>query len=253
MYKDWENGFFLASAQSGPGDAHGELRALPGERRQVRFTSAGRATNRFTTGAWKPAKGALSKWRAIALHAGRARLQSAHGRAGHLRRLHLARRASTKVISMKSGVVVTAMGMWVASVAAHAQSSGAAAPAASTVEPAQLMQSMESAFGDTRRPARRNHIKGTCVAGEFVGTPAAAKAQQIRPFFGQASSRGRALLARGRGSSDPRQHGLPCVAWQWSSSCPGVLFNLHITMINAPTTPVRNPTEFNPWQYDGDE
>ncbi|HEX4676921.1 MAG TPA: hypothetical protein VH209_16410, partial [Steroidobacteraceae bacterium] len=48
-----------------------------------------------------------------------------------------------------------------------------AAPAAAEVTPSQMIASFEGTFG-VHPGQRRNHIKGTCAAGEFVGTPDAA-------------------------------------------------------------------------------
>jgi hypothetical protein len=40
----------------------------------------------------------------------------------------------------------------------------------STVQPIQVIGSLEEAFG-VHPGQRRNHTKGTCAVGEFVGTP----------------------------------------------------------------------------------
>src|SRR5258708_29488093 len=49
----------------------------------------------------------------------------------------------------------------------------ATAPAAADVTPSQMIASFEGTFG-VHPGQRRNHIKGTWAAGEFVGTPDAA-------------------------------------------------------------------------------
>ena len=45
--------------------------------------------------------------------------------------------------------------------------------AAPTITPQQMIESLEGTFG-VHPGQRRNHIKGTCAAGEFVGTADAA-------------------------------------------------------------------------------
>ncbi len=92
------------------------------------------------------------------------------------------------------------------------------------VEPVQLMQSMEGAFG-VHAGQRRNHIKGTCAAGEFVGTPAAAKLRsalrcfRASPSRSSGASRSAAAIRR---LPIPR---LPCAAWRWSSGCRAAAFS----------------------------
>ncbi len=117
-----------------------------------------------------------------------------------------------------------------------------AAPAPSKVEPAQLMQSMESAFG-VHAGQRRNHIKGTCVVGEFVGTPAAAKLSRSALFSGKAVPvTGRFSL----GGGDPKiaDSAVTVRGMALEFALPGGALQ-HITMINTPTFPVANPAQFN--------
>ena len=61
--------------------------------------------------------------------------------------------------------------VFAALIAAGAAPSFAASPA--DVRADQVVDTLESTFG-VHAGQRRNHIKGTCAAGEFVGTPAAA-------------------------------------------------------------------------------
>ncbi|MFD2406780.1 catalase family peroxidase [Azorhizophilus paspali] len=65
---------------------------------------------------------------------------------------------------------------------------GLAAPfgmaAQDEVTPAQVVAALEDTFGVTPGE-RRNHIKGTCASGEFVGLPAAAAWSRSALFSGQ--------------------------------------------------------------------
>src|SRR6516165_3311626 len=47
-----------------------------------------------------------------------------------------------------------------------------APPPAADVTPAQMIDAFEGTFG-VHPGQRRNHIKGTCAAGQFIGTPEA--------------------------------------------------------------------------------
>lgn len=60
----------------------------------------------------------------------------------------------------------------------------AALAADATPDAGQVVAAIEGAFGVTPGE-RRNHIKGTCAAGEFVGTKAAAKLSASPLFSGQ--------------------------------------------------------------------
>ena len=53
-----------------------------------------------------------------------------------------------------------------------------------TPDASQVVAAIEGAFGVTPGE-RRNHIKGTCAAGEFVGTKEAAKLSRSPLFSGQ--------------------------------------------------------------------
>ena len=60
------------------------------------------------------------------------------------------------------------------------------APAAGTeVTAPQMIDAFEGTFG-VHPGQRRNHIKGTCAAGEFVGTPDAAALSRSALFSGKA-------------------------------------------------------------------
>ena len=63
-----------------------------------------------------------------------------------------------------------------------ATSSGIAT--ANEVTPDQVVSAIEGTFG-VRQGERRNHIKGTCAAGEFVGTPDGARYSRSALFSGK--------------------------------------------------------------------
>jgi catalase len=139
---------------------------------------------------------------------------------------------------MRSGVFVMALGMLAVGAGAFAQP----APAAPDVEPAQLIQSMEAAFG-VHPGQRRNHIKGTCAVGEFVGTPAAAKLSRSALFSGKAVP----VVARfSLGGGNPQIPDTAVTVRGMALEFRLPAGNLqHITMINTPTFPVARPAEFN--------
>ena len=70
----------------------------------------------------------------------------------------------------------------VVSGAAHAESGSPAATA--SVTPNEVIESLEGTFG-VHPGQRRNHIKGTCAAREFVGTSAAAALSRSKLFSGK--------------------------------------------------------------------
>ena len=141
---------------------------------------------------------------------------------------------------MKLRAFSVAMGILAVSDAACAQS--AAAAPAPNVEPAQLIQSMEAAFG-VHAGQRRNHIKGTCAAGEFVGTPAGAKLSRSALFSGKPVP----IVARfSLGGGDPQIPDTAVTVRGMALEFRLPAGNLqHITMINTPTFPVERPAEFN--------
>jgi catalase len=139
---------------------------------------------------------------------------------------------------MKSGRCWVALGSFAVATGASAQS---ATPPA-TVEPATVIQTMEGTFG-VHAGQRRNHTKGTCAAGEFVGTPEAAKLSKSALFSGKPIP----IVARfSLGGGDP---GIPDNAitvrgMALEFRIPGGGLQ-HITMINSPIFPVAAPAEFN--------
>jgi catalase len=128
-----------------------------------------------------------------------------------------------------------------ATAAAGIPALGLGAPAATEVTPAQMIDAFEGTFG-VHPGERRNHIKGTCASGDFVGTTEAAALSRSALFSGKAIP----VVARfslGGGSpqgSDaaPAPRGmalefhLPAGALQ------------HITMINVPIFGAASPATF---------
>ena len=103
--------------------------------------------------------------------------------------------------------------------------------AAPSITPQQMIESFEGTFG-VHPGQRRNHIKGTCAAGEFVGTADAAALSRSPLFTGKAIP----LVARfsfGGGNPDvpdaaPAPRGM---ALEFRLAGGGLQ---HITMINVP-------------------
>jgi catalase len=114
-------------------------------------------------------------------------------------------------------------------------------PAAPTVTPQQMIESFEGTFG-VHPGQRRNHIKGTCAAGEFVGTANAAALSRSPLFTGKAIP----VVARfslGGGNPDtpdaaPAPRGM---ALEFRLAGGGLQ---HITMINVPIFAASSPASF---------
>jgi catalase len=87
---------------------------------------------------------------------------------------------------MKERILSATLGAWLigsAGLASAADSTDGAVAAIPPVTPEQVMDAIEGAFGVTPGQ-RRNHIKGTCASGEFVGTPEAAAISHSPLFYG---------------------------------------------------------------------
>jgi catalase len=117
-----------------------------------------------------------------------------------------------------------------------------AAAADADVQPAQVIESFEGTFG-VHPGQRRNHIKGTCAAGEFVGTHDAATLSRSQLFSGKSVP----VIARfSLGGGDPN---VPDAApsprgMALEFHLPGGFLH-HITMINAPIFAAATPSSFN--------
>jgi len=113
---------------------------------------------------------------------------------------------------------------------------------APSVEPATVVGSLESTFG-VHPGQRRNHIKGTCAVGEFVGNQAATKVSRSGLFSGRSIP----VVARFSLSG-----GNPDVS-DAARSVRGMALEFrlpdgsrqHMTMINAPVFSAANPASFN--------
>jgi catalase len=117
----------------------------------------------------------------------------------------------------------------------------AAAPAPQ-VTPDQVVGNLESTFG-VHAGQRRNHIKGTCAAGEFVGTPATAALSSSALFSGKpVPVVARFSLAGGNPAVADAANGLRGMALEFR--LPGGALQ-HITMLNIPVASAAQPETFN--------
>jgi catalase len=129
-----------------------------------------------------------------------------------------------------------------ASVASSVPLSASSAPATSTeVTAPQMIDAFEGTFG-VHPGQRRNHIKGTCAAGEFVGTTDAAALSRSALFSGKTIP----VVARfSLGGGDPE---VPDAApaprgMALEFHLPGGALQ-HITMINVPIFAAASPASF---------
>jgi catalase len=116
------------------------------------------------------------------------------------------------------------------------------APAASTdVTAPQMIDAFEGTFG-VHPGQRRNHIKGTCAAGEFVGTADAAALSRSALFSGKTIP----VVARfslGGGSPEVPDAAPAPRGMALEFHLPGSALQ-HITMINAPIFGAASPASF---------
>jgi catalase len=116
-----------------------------------------------------------------------------------------------------------------------------AAAATADVTPTQMIESMESTFG-VHPGQRRNHIKGTCAAGEFVGTSEAATLSRSPVFSGKAIP----VVARfslGGGNPDVPDAAPAPRGMALELRLPGGSLQ-HFTMINVPIFAASSPASF---------
>ena len=116
------------------------------------------------------------------------------------------------------------------------------APAASTeVTAPQMIDAFEGTFG-VHPGQRRNHIKGTCAAGEFVGTTEAAALSRSAIFSGKTIP----VVARfslGGGSPEVPDAAPAPRGMALEFHLPGGALQ-HITMINVPIFAAASPASF---------
>ncbi len=117
-----------------------------------------------------------------------------------------------------------------------------AAPAtANEITAPQMIDAFEGTFG-VHPGQRRNHIKGTCAAGEFVGTAAAAALSRSALFSGKAIP----VVARfslGGGNPDVPDAAPAPRGMALEFHLPGGALQ-HITMINVPIFGATSPASF---------
>ncbi|WP_295995624.1 catalase family peroxidase [Rugamonas sp.] len=117
-----------------------------------------------------------------------------------------------------------------------------AADAVAEVRADQVVDTLESTFG-VHAGQRRNHIKGTCAAGEFVGTPAAATLSSSALFSGKAVPVvARFSLAGGNPNLPDAARNARGMALELR--LPGGALQ-HITMLNTPVFGAAHPDTFN--------
>jgi len=116
-----------------------------------------------------------------------------------------------------------------------------AADAAAEVNAPQMIDAFEGAYG-VHAGQRRNHIKGTCAAGEFVGTTDAAALSRSALFSGKTIP----VVARfslGGGSPEVPDAAPAPRGMALEFRLPGGALQ-HITMINAPIFAAASPVSF---------
>jgi catalase len=118
---------------------------------------------------------------------------------------------------------------------------GASDPATAEVTAPQMIDAFEGTFG-AHAGQRRNHIKGTCAAGEFVGTSDAA-ALSRSPLFTGKSIPVIARFSLGGGSPEVPDAAPAPRGMALEFHLPGGALQ-HITMINAPIFAASSPASF---------
>ncbi len=117
---------------------------------------------------------------------------------------------------------------------------GAPAPGTDVTAP-QMIDAFEGTFG-VHTGQRRNHIKGTCAAGEFVGTAQAATLSRSALFSGKSVP----VVARfslGGGNPEVPDAAPAPRGMALEFHLPGGALQ-HITMINAPIFAAASPASF---------
>ena len=138
-------------------------------------------------------------------------------------------------------LAVLASGTSMLASAAPATTTTAPAATPADITPQQMIASFEGAFG-VHPGQRRNHIKGLCAAGEFVGTPEAATLSKSPVFSGKAIP----VVARfslGGGNPDVPDAAPAPRGMALELSLPGGSLQ-HFTMINAPIFAASSPASF---------
>jgi catalase len=124
---------------------------------------------------------------------------------------------------------------------------GAALPAAETaaapaVQPNEVVDSLEATYG-IHPGKRRNHTKGTCATGEFVGTPDAVALSRSLLFAGQAIPViARFSIAGGNPTAADSTENPRGMALEFRLPDG---YRQHMTMLNTPVFGAANPNTFN--------
>lgn len=109
------------------------------------------------------------------------------------------------------------------------------------VDPVRMIGAMEAAFGVTPGH-RRNHIKGTCAVGQFVGLTSARSYSRSRLFSGEVIPViGRFSVAGGNPDVSDAAKGVRGMALEFRLPGGGLQ---HMTMINAPVFGASVPKTF---------
>jgi catalase len=143
--------------------------------------------------------------------------------------------------SCRIGVRLVFLALGSAASAAIPLSALGAPPASTEVTPPQMIDAFEGTFG-AHAGQRRNHIKGTCAAGEFVGTADAAALSRSALFSGKAVP----VVARfslGGGSPEVPDAAPAPRGMALELHLPGGALQ-HITMINVPIFAAASPASF---------
>jgi catalase len=113
---------------------------------------------------------------------------------------------------------------------------------AADVRPDQVVSSLENTFG-THPGIRKNHAKGTCAVGQFIGTQEAAKYSRSLLFFGKSIPVvARFSLAGGNPNAPDTARSARGMALEFQLPEGN---RQHITMLNIPIFGAANPTTFN--------
>jgi catalase len=117
-----------------------------------------------------------------------------------------------------------------------------APPAGGEVRADQVVNSLEGTFGP-HPGMRKNHAKGTCAVGQFIGTPEAAKFSRSALFSGKAIPViGRFSLAGGNPDVADSARNARGMALEFRLPDGN---RQHITMLNTPLFGAANPNTFN--------
>ncbi|MFC6671544.1 catalase family peroxidase [Marinobacterium aestuariivivens] len=110
------------------------------------------------------------------------------------------------------------------------------------VDPVRMIEAMEAAFGVTPGH-RRNHIKGTCAVGEFVGQASARRYSRSPLFSGEAIPViGRFSLGGGNPGASDADKGVRGMALQFQLPGGGLQ---QMAMINVPVFGAAEPKTFH--------